>query len=75
MKMEEMTFDRGTKVEVAKIEGMALVESAKIQAGSRVEVKQISVDAEAPKQEAKAEADKKVLQEESNLKNQEAFTT
>lgn len=73
MKMEEMTFDRGTKFGVADREGKALIEAARIQAGSRVEVKKLTVDAEPEKQQSKADADKQVIQEKTNAENQKAF--
>jgi hypothetical protein len=73
MKMEELEFDRGTKFGVAEREGQALVESAKIQAGARVEVKNLQNQAEAPKQEAKANADIQVEETKKNLEQQEPF--
>lgn len=71
MKMEEMTFDRGTKFGVADKEGFALIESAKIAAGSKVQVKQLTNDAEPIKQQAKANAEKQVVQEKANVEKQE----
>ena len=74
MKMEEMEFDRGTKIGVAKTEGQALIESAKIQAGAKVEVKQLTNEAEPVKQQAKADADKQVVQEKANVEKQQPIS-
>ncbi len=73
MKMEELSFDRETKWGVADREGAALVESAKIQAGARIEVKNLQNQAEPVKQEAKANADIEVEKNKKNLQDQEAF--
>jgi hypothetical protein len=73
MKMEELGFDRETKWGIADREGAALVESAKIQAGARVEVKNLQNQAEAPKQAAKAEGDIEVERSKKELEEQESF--
>jgi hypothetical protein len=73
MKMEELDFDRGTKFGVADREGQALIESAKIQAGARIEVKNLQNQAEPVKQQAKADSDIQVEESKKNLENQEAF--
>ncbi len=75
MKMAEMTFDRETKFGVADRDAAALVKSAQIQAQGRVEVKQLQNDAEPVKQQAKADADKQVIEEKKNAEEQAAFAT
>lgn len=74
MKMEEMEFDRGTKMGVAEWEYRAIVDSAKIQAGAKVEVKQLQNEAEPVKQQAKADSDIQVEKSKKDLENQSAFT-
>jgi len=71
MKMEQLAFDRETVWGVADREGMALIESAKIQAGAKVEVKKMTNDAEPVKQQSKADAEKQVIQEKSNMASQQ----
>lgn len=73
MKMAEMQFDRETKFGVADRDANALVTSAKIQAQGRVEVKELQNNAEPVKQQAKADADKQVVQEKANVEEQKAM--
>lgn len=70
MKMEEMGFERETLFGVAEREGQALIESAKIQAGARVEVKKLTNEAEPVKQQSKADSEKQVIQEKATVENQ-----
>lgn len=72
MKMEEMTFDRGTKFGVADKEYAAMVDSAKIQAGAKVEVKKLTNENEPVKQQSKADADKEIINEKANVEQQKA---
>lgn len=72
--MERLKFDRETKFGVADREAAALVESAKVQAGARVEVKKLQNENEPVKQESKAQADIDVERNRKELENQEAFT-
>lgn len=74
MKMEEMGFDRETKWGVADREYSAMVDSAKIQAGAKVEVKELQNQAEQPKQQAKAQAEIEKETAKKELENQSAFT-
>lgn len=72
-KMQEMEFDRGTKWGVADREGAALVKSAEIQAGAKVEVKQLQNEAEQPKQQAKAAGDIEKERAKAELERQAAI--
>lgn len=70
MKMEEMSFDRETVWGTADREGMALVESAKIQAQAKVEVKGMQNEAETPKQILRTQGEKEIIQEKANVDSQ-----
>lgn len=61
-------------VQSAQIGAGAQVESARIQSDGRLQVKQMQVQAEPEKQEAKGRKDKELMQEEYNLKNQQPLT-
>lgn len=74
MKMEELAFDRETKFGVADREGAALVESAKIQAKAKIDVKELTNEAEQPKQQAKAQADIEKERAKKELEDQQPFT-
>lgn len=71
MKMEEMGFDRGTKMGVAEMEANALVMSAQIQAKGRIDVKEVQNANEIPKQEAKTRGKIEEQTNEKNLQRQE----
>lgn len=65
-KMEQL----GMEIKKAQIEGDALVKSAEIQSEGRIKVKEITVDAEGPKQADKTQATKEV--NTSKQKDQES---
>lgn len=71
--MEQKVFERETVWGVADREGHALIESAKIQAGAKIQVKELSNDAEGPKQAARTQADKEIIQEKANVESQQAL--
>lgn len=73
MQMETLQFDRETKFGVANIEAGALKEAAKIQADGRKEVKILQNEAEPVKQQSKADSEKQVIQEKSNVEEQKSF--
>lgn len=60
-------------VSSAKIGGQAQVESANIQARGRLDVKNAAIAAEEDKQSARASAQKDVIREKNNIKEQEAL--
>lgn len=72
--MQRLEYDRGTKFGVADREAAALVKSAEIQAGARVEVKNLQNQAEPVKQQSKAQADIEVETSKKQLEDQSAFT-
>jgi hypothetical protein len=71
--MEQKIFERKTVWGVADREGAALVESAKIQAGAKIQVKELTNEAEGPKQAARTQSEKEIIQEKTNAENQKAL--
>lgn len=72
-KMDELQFQRDTAWGIADRESRGIIKSAQIQAGAKIDVKAMQTDNEIPKQVAKAQGEKEVLQEQSNIKQQEAL--
>lgn len=77
-KLAEMKAIEGTKQDtsfgVADRQSYAQVKSAELAAQSKIAVKELTNEAEDPKQMSKAQAQKDVLETQSNLKQQEAFS-
>lgn len=72
-RMAELIFDRQTKWGVADRDYGKVVRAAQIGAQGKVAVKEMQVQGEIPKQAAKTDGEKQVLQEQSNLKQQEVL--
>lgn len=68
-KMEEL----GAEIQKAQIEADALRDSAKIQSDGRIKVKEITVDAEAPKQDAKSIATQQINTSKEKDKESKPF--
>ena len=60
-------------IDVANIQKDATIGAAGIGADGRVQVKQITVDAEDPKQQAKTRGEKEVIETKANVEQQQPF--
>ena len=75
MDIDLAKIQQQTQIGVANINLNAQTQSAKIQADGRIQVKQLQNDNEPVKQDAKTQGDKELMREESNLKQQQAFSS
>lgn len=79
-KMQEIAAEKDVEttkgqilIQVATINAQATIQSAKIGSDGRIQVKEISVEAEGPKQAAKAEGGKELAATKENLKEQKGY--
>ena len=59
--------------DVANIQKSATIGASQVGAEGRIAVKQITVDAEDPKQQAKARGEKEVIETKANVEQQQPF--
>lgn len=70
-KMDEMAYERGTKIMVAKIDASAFISSAQVNKEGRINVQELKEAGALPKEAAKAEAKVQIDTNKANLEQQQ----